>query len=62
MSRLVLARLNAGHQFESLKTVQKELSHAIDELTPKGCTNRPCPFMTDGDEIAGIQYISQSCR
>jgi hypothetical protein len=45
--------MNAGHMFESLKAVQSELSPAVNELTPKGCSNKPCPFMTDGDEISG---------
>lgn len=57
MSRLILARLNAGHSFESLKSVQKELSPVVEELTPKGCSNKPCPFMTDGDEILGLKLI-----
>jgi hypothetical protein len=25
----------------------------MKDLTPKGCSNTPCPFMTDGDEIGG---------
>lgn len=53
MSRLIIARLNPGHTFESLKSIQDELSNAMKDLTPKGCKNAPCPFMTDGDEIGG---------
>ncbi len=60
MSRLIVARMNAGHSFESLKAVQKELSPAIEELTPKGCTNKPCPFMADGDEIGDRKILFES--
>lgn len=29
-------------------------------LIPKGCTNQPCPFMTDGDEIGNKAIIFES--
>lgn len=51
MSRLVIVRLNSGHKFGTLKEVSEELNQVMQDLIPKGCTNIPCPFFTDGDEI-----------
>lgn len=60
MSRLVIARMNAGHKFENMKEVQQELSEPMRGLIPKGCTNQPCPFMTDGDEIGEKQIVFEA--
>ncbi|EGR27714.1 hypothetical protein IMG5_190700 [Ichthyophthirius multifiliis] len=50
-SRLIIAILNPGFSFGNLQAVQGELSPAVDNLTPKGCKNKPVPFLTDGDQI-----------
>lgn len=60
MSRLVIARMNPGHKFDNMKLVQQELSDPMRGLIPKGCTNQPCPFMTDGDEIGNKVIIFES--
>ena len=53
LSRLVIVILNPGHSFASLKQVQDEISPIMNELYPKNCSNVPCPFMTDGDDLGG---------
>ena len=60
MGRFIVARMNSGHTFKSLKAVQEELSPAIEQLTPRGCSNRPCPFMADGAEIWDKRVLYQS--
>ena len=55
MSRLLIAIMNPGHEFTNLKVVQEELSEIVPGLIPKDCSNPKVPFMTDGDEIGGIE-------
>ena len=54
MSRLVIILLNSGHQFNKMADIQAEISTVAQDLIPVGCKNYPCPFMTDGDELGGI--------
>ncbi|CAD8060411.1 unnamed protein product [Paramecium primaurelia] len=60
MSRCVIARMNPGHKFNNMKQVQQELSEPMKQLIPKGCTNIPCPFLTDGDEIGEKNIIFEA--
>ena len=53
MSRLIIATLNPGHKFGSLKEIQDELSPSIKGFIPKSCASPNVPYMTDGDEIGG---------
>ena len=32
----------------------------MKQLIPKGCTNIPCPFLTDGDEIGEKNIIFEA--
>ncbi|KRX03797.1 hypothetical protein PPERSA_04305 [Pseudocohnilembus persalinus] len=59
MSRLIVAILNPGFIFDDLKKVQKELSPALQDVIPKGCSNTPVPFMTDADELGEKGIIVQ---
>ena len=57
--------MNPGHEFINLKDIQDELSEVVPDLIPKDCCNPKIPFMTDGDEIGGIniffkEYPTQS--
>ncbi|EAR90517.1 methyltransferase domain protein (macronuclear) [Tetrahymena thermophila SB210] len=59
-SRLIIAILNPGYVFSSMKEVQDELCPAVNDLIPKGCKNLPVPFITDGDEIGDKDVIAQN--
>lgn len=53
LSRLIIVILNPGHDFKSMKEIQNEINSAAVDLIPINCTNFPCPFLTDGDELGG---------
>ena len=60
MSRLIIAVMNPGHTFTSMKAIQTELNDAIISLIPKNCANPSVPFMTDGDELGGMTFSNDT--
>ena len=60
MSRLVIVLLNSGHVFTNMKTIQAELNPIIQRVIPDNCSNLPCPYMTDGDELGERLILKQT--
>lgn len=60
MSRLVIVLLNSGHIFTNMKTIQAELNPIIQRVIPESCSNLPCPYMTDGDELGERLILKQT--
>ena len=60
MSRLVIVLLNSGHIFTNMKAIQAELSPIIQRVIPDNCSNLPCPYMTDGDELGERLILKQN--
>jgi hypothetical protein len=48
---MVLVLISPGFVIDSLKQVQEELANIFKDLIPKNCSNFPCPFITDGDDL-----------
>lgn len=40
-----------GHSFESLKAIQDEVNPVIAGIIPVDCSNQPCPYMTDAEDL-----------
>ena len=60
MSRLIIVLLNSGHIFTNMKDIQNELNPMINKLIPETCTNLPCPYLTDGDELGERITLKQT--
>lgn len=60
MSRLIITLLNPGFIFTNMKEIQNELNPIILKLIPDNCTNLPCPYLTDGDEIGERILLKQT--
>lgn len=60
MSRLIIVLLNPGFSFTNLKSIQNELNPMIQQIIPENCSNQPCPYLTDGDELGERILIFQS--
>ena len=60
MSRLIIILLNPGFTFNNMKEIQSELNPVILRIIPENCTNLPCPYLTDGDELGERLILKQT--
>ena len=60
MSRLVIVLLNPGQVFTNMKNIQTELNPIMQKIIPENCSNLPCPYLTDGDELGERLILQQN--